>query len=458
MFFGRANRLTSSTPLRLTLGFLIFYIAGSAAVFGYLNYQFRATLVDQIDSGLRDRERSLKLRYYDQGFNGVYRAILSEIAAKGKSERFYRVLDKNGTVLLEIGDLNVPRLAPFDGIRDVELPSSRRDEQGAARVSSFTIADQLRVYQAISMSGATALMDRFWHVFLRTEALVLLLGLGFGFWLARRFWSQIESFNAVARQIVNSGNLSGRMPVTGSDEFASLATNLNAMLERIEKLFQGIRQVSDNIAHDLRSPLTRLRADVEVALQGDDPQILRETLERVLDELQNMQNTFNSLLSIGQAEAGSLRLRKNRLDLSELLDSLVELYTPSLEENNLSMEAEIKNNLLVNADRQLIAQVFSNLFDNAIKYVPSGGKIALYAAMRDNQVEIVMEDSGPGIPADKREKVFDRFTRLDPSRTLPGSGLGLSLVRAFIELHKGRISLTDSRLGGARFSIILPAY
>jgi signal transduction histidine kinase len=235
-----------------------------------------------------------------------------------------------------------------------------------------------------------------------------------------------------------------------------LATNMNAILDKMEKLFQGIRQVSDNIAHDLRSPLTRLRADVEVTLQESDPKQYRLTLERVLVELQNMQEIFQSLLSLGQAEAGSLKIRKKLLNLAQLLEDIIELYGPLAEDKGLVFDARIAPDLAIEGDRQLLAQALSNLLDNAVKYVPEGGKIVLTAEMHGDKAEIHLDDSGPGIPPEMRKKVFDRFVRVDPSRTLPGTGLGLSLVKAFIELHQGNITLSDSTLGGTSFIIVLP--
>jgi signal transduction histidine kinase len=162
------------------------------------------------------------------------------------------------------------------------------------------------------------------------------------------------------------------------------------------------------------------------------------------------------LLSLGQAEAGSLQIRKKPLDLSALLEDVVELYAPLMEEKEQHLTTRIPAGVTISGDRQLLAQVFSNLFDNAIKYVPAGGQIELALARRGERVEIVIADSGPGIPVEMREKVFDRFVRVDPSRTLPGTGLGLSLVKAFVELHGGSISLAASRLGGAAFTIVLP--
>ncbi len=447
-----------STPARLTLGFVSLFLVGTLLVFVFLSFQIKAALLDQIDKSLLDQQSLLTVQFRDGGSQGLFRAIESELSSRGKRERNYRILGPDGKVVFEAGELTLPEMKPFKGVRDILVPASKDEKAVRARGVSFSLGNRYIVYLAHSTKSIDETMQGFWMALLRAELLVLLVGLGVGFWLGRRFWSQIESFNQMAMKIVNSANLSSRLPVRGDDEFAALATNMNAMLDRIEKLFQGIRQVSDNIAHDLRSPLTRLRADVEVTLQQNDPSRYRETLERALEELQKMQDIFQSLLSLGQAEAGSLKIRKKPLDLSELLEDVVDLYAPLMEEKEQTLTTRIPEGVNISGDRQLLAQAFSNLLDNAIKYVPAGGIIELAMARKGDKVEITLIDSGPGIVPEMRKKVFDRFVRVDPSRTLPGTGLGLSLVKAFIELHGGSISLTDSRLGGAAFTVILPVY
>jgi signal transduction histidine kinase len=427
-------------------------------VFVYLSFQIKSAMVAQIDKALLDQQSLLSVQFRDGGSQALFRAIESELLAKGKRERNYRILGHDNKVVFEAGELTLPAMKPFKGVREIDIPATESDKVVRARAINFSLGGKYDVYLAHSTQSIEHAMQGFWLALLKAELLIILVGLGVGFWLGRRFWSQIESFNQMAMKIVNSANLATRMPVRDDDEFGALATNMNAMLDRIEKLFQGIRQVSDNIAHDLRSPLTRLRADVEVTLQQGDPERCRETLERVLEELQKMQDIFQSLLSLGQAEAGSLKIRKKLLDLSELLEDIVDLYGPLMEEKEQTLTTRIPEGVSISGDRQLLAQAFSNLLDNAIKYVPAGGIIELAMARKGDKVEITLVDSGPGIVPEMRKKVFDRFVRVDPSRTLPGTGLGLSLVKAFLELHGGSISLADSKLGGAAFTIVLPVH
>jgi len=265
--------------------------------------------------------------------------------------------------------------------------------------------------------------------------------------MTRHMLRRVETVNRTSERIIH-GDLSQRVPVSGSgDEFDQLAGNLNAMLDQIEHLMNGVRQVTDNIAHDLRTPLSRLRARVEVTLL-EKPDALRyaEALRDTIAEADRLLGTFNALLSIAEAEAGSRRDAWGVVDLAEIARSVADLYEPVAEESGFRLLAAIDETLPVRGDRHLLSQALANLLDNALKYA-QGGDVSLSATAQGDSARIEVEDHGPGIPADRRDAVFDRFVRLERSRSTPGNGLGLSLVRAVTKLHAGQCWLEDNKPG-----------
>ena len=449
-------RLRDSAPLRLALGLLLTYLGGAALLFFFLDYQLSSTLTRELDKALMEESKLLQRQYRNDGMAGLYRAIQSEIESDGSEFHGFRILDPQNKITYQAGGVAIPMTTPFSGVRQVRLEASD-SRKHTVRVISFPVGREMTGFVASSMEPALGLIDNFRQTFLVTAGVVTLFGLALGNWLVWRFRGRIDAFNRHTQLIVQSGDLSSRMPLVGNDEFSVLASNMNAMLERIEKLVQGIRQVSDNIAHDLRTPLTRLRSDVQVALQQGDAETHKAALERVHGELDKMQSIFSSLLAISRAESGGMPVKRTVVDFTELLNELIELYTPSAEEHGLVLLGKVADGLLIYGNRQLLAQIISNLLDNALKYVPAGSEVRLHAQRQDNQIKVVVEDGGPGIPPTMRDRVFERFARLDPSRTMAGSGLGLSLAKAFVELHHGTIAITKSPLGGSAFILDLPA-
>jgi signal transduction histidine kinase len=282
-----------------------------------------------------------------------------------------------------------------------------------------------------------------------------------GLVMSRWMLSRIETINRTTAQIM-AGDLGRRISVEGSgDEFDALAANLNAMLERIERLMGGMREVTDNIAHDLRTPLSRIRSRLEVALMNEiDPAAARQLLEETVADAEGLIATFNALLSIARAEAGEHRAAWEPVNLGELAQDVHELYEPLAEEREINLTAETATDIVVMGNRQMLAQAVANLVDNAIKYTPIGGTVKLTAGHLDRHGRhlplISVADSGPGIPEHLRGKALERFSRLEPDRSTPGNGLGLSLVNAVAKLHEAKLELNDNE-PGLLVQLIFPA-
>ncbi len=284
--------------------------------------------------------------------------------------------------------------------------------------------------------------------------LITLFGILGGWLFSRNILSRIDEVTDASKRIMK-GDLSERIPVNGSgDELDRLSTNLNEMLERIERLMAGLREVSDNIAHDLKTPLNRMRNRIDAALHdGTANPAHKEILETTIEDADFLIQTFNALLSIARMEAGTGSTSMETLEISPILADIAELYEPVLEEKNFTLETEFHDGIKIKADKQLIGQAVANLIDNAIKYAakaePDDKKQTIFISTEKthNSADIIVADHGPGIPEEDRTRVRERFVRLEKSRSLPGSGLGLSLVSAVIQLHAGELILEDNKPG-----------
>ncbi len=274
------------------------------------------------------------------------------------------------------------------------------------------------------------------------------LGMLVAIFLARRLARRLEIINRTSRTIFE-GNLERRMIRTGSgDEFDHLSSNLNRMLDRIFNLMASVRGVTDNIAHDLRSPLSRMRSRMEVALLADRPcEEYREVLVDTIEDTDRLLKTFNSLLTIARVESGAAKKDFTAIDLQQIIIDTVELYGPVAEERGQTLQMSCPEHLNMQGNADLLVQALANLLDNAIKYAPRGAVIVVSAQYGEDAISLDVADNGPGIPEHFREKALQRFTRLDASRTKPGQGLGLSLVQVVAQMHGGDVRLEDARPG-----------
>lgn len=320
------------------------------------------------------------------------------------------------------------------------------DENARGRTYSLPTGEQLLVARNVSERVRFRALIR--NAFAAALVLTVLLGVSGAYLLSRRVSRHLDEINQNSEEILQ-GNLDLRMPETGrGDEFDELSHNLNRMLDRISTLMSAMREVTDDIAHDMRSPISRLRSRIEVALLGkDDPVAYRAALEGTIDDADAILAMFNALLTIAHAESGEPRKNFEPVDLRKVAADAVEIYEPAAEEAGLSLVMEESPSIRLSGNPNLLGQAVTNLLDNAMKYVPSGGTVRCRVETDGSRARLIVADDGPGVPDDFFEKAFDRFSRLEESRTSPGSGLGLSLVRAIAHLHDGDVRLRSGAPG-----------
>lgn len=330
-------------------------------------------------------------------------------------------------------------------------------ETRAARAQMVLLRPDLRILVGRDVQGLQMIESRYTESFLWAGGIVLVLGFAGGALIARHSLVRVNRINSAARNVLE-GDLTQRLPERGSgDELDRLAGTFNVMMERIEGLVKNLREVTDNIAHDLRTPLHRLRSGLEAALlDAHDATKRQHALDRAIAEADQLIETFNGLLEIAQLESG-VKPKFEPVDVALLVRELAEIYEPVADESGLALFVHVEEAPCVCfGHRTLLAQSLSNLLDNAIKYSSSGGSIRIAVRVTPSgDSELIIADDGAGIPETERQRVLDRFVRLSSSRDLPGSGLGLSLVAAVVRLHDGTLSLEDN-IPGLRIRIRLP--
>ena len=447
-----------TSTFRLAALYMLFFVVSILAVLGYIYYNTVGLLERQNEETIKAEVVGLADQYRSQGVVGLADAINRRVAAE--TGMMFMLADQAGTYLA--GNLHSPPInrMPDNSWTDFYLQNTDANAVTGHEVHAYNIQlpqdYQLLVGQDVEDLNQFRNMIRralYWGL-----GFSIFMGLGGGFVMSRNFLRRVDSITDTTRDIM-AGNLSGRMRVTGSgDELDRLSQSLNDMLTQIEKLMQGMREVSSNVAHDLKTPLTRLRARVEAALRQNTKSAYHAALQQTLADCEGLLSTFNALLSITQVESGQPRANLEILDVHEIIGDVVELYGPLVEEANGVIELETQPGLLVKGKRELLAQAMINLLDNAIKYgTGPDGAAHIKVIGRTEGASVVLEvaDAGPGIPEGDRERVLQRFVRLDESRSKPGNGLGLSLVSSVANLLQGKLILTDNH-PGVRAELWLP--
>ena len=434
----RAPRFTRTSSFELTLLYAGLLTLSTVVLFGLVYWLATSYVAAQIDSAISTEITEEQADAQGHGLAGL-KAVVSAQAARASPDAFYLLQDASGSVLAG----NLPHMEPVLGIREWEVPSGVgvrgrgiRAPDGAYLLVGLADSDLRELRLAIA--------NAFFWVLLGAVTLAVLGGSMMSFGVLRR----VEAISRASRRII-AGDLDQRIEVRGTnDEFDHLASSLNAMLDRIQSLMDGLRQVSSDIAHDLRTPLSRHRQRLELArLHGRTANELRDALDHSIRDVDSILETFGALLRIAKIGSAAEGAEFAPLDLGELVEDVVEAYRAVAEERDQTLACSTMKPLPIHGNRELLTQLIANLVENALTHTPSGTAITVSAATEAGAPTLYVRDNGPGVPLEYREKILRPFYRLEKSRTTPGTGLGLSLVAAIADLHRARIELSDGNPG-----------
>lgn len=465
MSSGMAGRFWNSLTFRLTLWYTGLFTLSACIAFLLFYLFLTAVIRERLDRDLAGQAGQFAAVLREQGIRAVEEFALIEAQAAGEKKVFYRLLYPTGEAF------SSSNLAFWRQIGISKTAIARLLAEGKpvfATVSPPNRPEQVRVLYALigpavilqtgqSLEEDSRLIAAFRRVFAVTMVLLIALAAGVGWFMARRAVSGVEAIARTARGI-SGGNLARRVPVTGrGDEIDGLAATLNAMLDRIEKLVTEVREMGDNIAHDLKSPLTRIRGAAEVTLLTARSAAEYEAMAAgAIEECDRLLGLIDTMLMISRTEAGVEKPARERIDLAALLREAGELFAAAAEDRGVTLETRLPEALAMDGDPRMLRRLLANLLDNAVKYTPAGGRVSVGLTAREGVAEVTVADTGSGIGAADLPRIFERFYRCDQSRSVAGTGLGLSLARAIARAHGGEIAAASRPGAGSRFTVTLP--
>jgi len=444
-------RIASSLIFRLTTLYVLLFAASVAILFALVWLVTSRSMLAQIAANVQREAISLADEYRATGPAAAAASIERRLQRGGLA--YYLLQGRNGIWIAG----NIAPVSPVLGPLDLRVRLQSRGEDGRDQTAAdlrdaigygVLVRDGTFVLAGEDVGRLEAARRAILTAFAAGGGMSVILAILGGLILSRGFLRRVESVNATARLIM-AGQLEARAPVREyGDELDRLAANLNAMLDRIQSLMESLKQVSSDIAHDLRTPLARLRQDLETArATAQTVEEFRASTDAAVAETDGLLETFSALLRIAQIESGSRKAGFATVDLSELFDFVATTFAAVAEDQGQKLASDIEGGATITGDRELLLQLATNLVENAIRHTPKGTTIELTVRRRPREIVARVADNGPGIPAEERAKVLRRFYRLESSRTTPGSGLGLALVAAVAELHGARVDLLDHAPG-----------
>lgn len=465
MFLKPLNRVRKTVGFRLTAWYAGLFILSTLTLFGAAYFLLSSSMQRRDKAAIELKLKEYVAAYQAGGREAAERKIAFEKSLAGKDLFFVRVAGAdNKTIFITMPnhwdeEFDLEQLARGDAggaTQWIALPANGDEE--VLEVASARLPDGALLQVGLNTEDREELLEHFADLFAGVIFPVVGIGLAGGWLFAFRALRPIRGLIDTLRSISETGRLAARAPVADAgDELDELSLLFNGLLDRISVLISGMQSSLDTVAHDLRTPMTRLRGIAEIALQSEErADLLREALVNCIEESDRILAMLNTLMDISEAEAGAMKLDLERVNVVALIERVVELYHDVAEDKEISISLSSPQELYITADRNRMLQVLANLLDNAIKYTPGGGRVEIVASSHHQQVVITVTDTGIGIPPEELAKIWDRLYRGDTSRSQRGLGLGLSLVQAIVQAHQGYVEASSEIGHGARFALYLP--